>query len=132
MVSDDDPLARNITKREKVAEACLRFLSRLRRRLPYLVLRGQEIDVNIKFVSDRLFAADTEEAVRQFHAGKICDAKRALNDAGITFDSGLGFGAREWEWDWSLCGPISIRFVSPASRPARRNQIAGPPKEAKE
>ena len=30
---------------------------------------------------------------------------------GIHFDTGAGCGNRDWEWDWSLRGPIEIHFV---------------------
>ena len=41
------------------------------------------------------------------------------------FDLGLikhepGIGGRDWEWDWSLSGPISVTFRGRAARPGQR------------
>lgn len=38
----------------------------------------------------------------------LFDAEASLRKAGITFDTGAGFGSRDWEWDFSLSGPIEI------------------------
>jgi hypothetical protein len=31
-------------------------------------------------------------------------------EMGITFDTGGGCGGRDWEWDWSLKGPIKLEI----------------------
>ncbi|MHA1815235.1 MAG: hypothetical protein ACTSX1_04465 [Candidatus Heimdallarchaeaceae archaeon] len=41
---------------------------------------------------------------------KIMAIEDALHAAGIHFDTGAGFGCRDWEWDYSLQGPIKIYF----------------------
>lgn len=43
--------------------------------------------------------------------GHLAEIERALAEIGIEFDKGVGLGGRDWEWDWSLRGPIEIRFV---------------------
>lgn len=37
----------------------------------------------------------------------------ALRRIGITFDAGSDGDVRDWEWDWSLKGPISIEAREP-------------------
>lgn len=34
----------------------------------------------------------------------ILEAEKHLRKAGVTFDTGYGFGCRDWELDWSLKG----------------------------
>lgn len=40
---------------------------------------------------------------------KVLQIERLLGELGITFDRGIGFGGRDWEWDWSLSGPVTVR-----------------------
>jgi len=42
--------------------------------------------------------------------GKIEIIEKAFHEAGIHFDTGAGFGFRDWEFDWSLEGPIKVYF----------------------
>ncbi len=40
-------------------------------------------------------------------------AEQALSDAGIHFDTGTAYGrehTRDWEFDWSLQGPVSVEI----------------------
>lgn len=98
-----------------------RRLARLRRRLPYLVWHGDEIDVGVTFFNFPLQEGlDLEGAYRHLHSGKIHEIEKALRDVGVTFDKGMGFGGRDWEWDWSLEGPISVSFRRRAKRPELR------------
>jgi len=39
---------------------------------------------------------------------KLFKIEKLLYDIGVTFDSGAGFGGRDWEWDWSLKGPVKV------------------------
>lgn len=41
---------------------------------------------------------------------EVMEAEKALRKLGITFDTGAGFGFRDWEWDFSLKGPINVYF----------------------
>jgi len=38
----------------------------------------------------------------------LFDAEASLRKAGISFDTGAGFGGRDWEFDWSLTGPVKV------------------------
>lgn len=40
-------------------------------------------------------------------------AESALRAIGVTFDMGSDGNVRDWEWDWSLKGPISIEARIP-------------------
>lgn len=98
-----------------------------RRHLPYLVWYNDELDVVVTFKDDKLYAGsfDNEQeamgaAVGQFARGVLPYVKQQLNEIGIEFDSGLGLNGRDWEWDWSLRGPISVRFRGRAAKPERR------------
>ncbi len=39
----------------------------------------------------------------------IFEIERRLAKLGIHFDTGAGFGMRDWELDWSLTGPMSVK-----------------------
>lgn len=96
-------------------------LIRLRRKyIPHLVWHGDQIDVLVTFKEDRLRAATLDEAMADFGRGSLHEVKKHLNDIGISFDTGLGPEGRDWEWDWSLQGPISVTFKRRAKRPELR------------
>lgn len=44
----------------------------------------------------------------------LWQAEEALRALGLTFDTGAGMGGdameRDWEWDWSLSGPVEVKF----------------------
>ena len=89
--------------------------------IPYLVWRNSEIDVVVTFSQERLAeGGDPNEAIARLFSGRLHDARMALHDAGVEFDTGMGFGGRDWEWDYSLKGPISVRFKGTAARPHLR------------
>lgn len=52
--------------------------------------------------------------VPQEKAHYLFEAERALSNLGIGFDTGAGIGGelleRDWEWDWSLSGPVEVKF----------------------
>lgn len=93
-------------------------LLRLRRRyIPYLVWYDQEVDVTVTFTADKLpimTGGDVQEvsreALRELWGGPVAEIENNLSRLGIGFDKGLGREGRDWEWDWSLKGPISVRF----------------------
>jgi hypothetical protein len=100
---------------------------RLRRKLPYLVWYGDEIDVRVTFKEAKLQpieASDPEvvlaAAQRQLNTGALAKVERGLSEIGIGFDKGAGCDGRDWEWDWSLSGPISVTFRARAKKPERR------------
>ena len=37
--------------------------------------------------------------------------ERLLDKMGIKFDTGTGFGCRDWQWDWSLKGPVKVTYL---------------------
>lgn len=41
---------------------------------------------------------------------QVRKAEDALAELGVHFDRGTGCGERHWEWDFSLEGPIQVRF----------------------
>lgn len=43
--------------------------------------------------------------------GKIIHIEELLRDVGIDFDRGSGFGYRDWQWDWSLSGPVQVTHL---------------------
>jgi hypothetical protein len=41
---------------------------------------------------------------------KLEEIEAIFRDLGIHFDTGSDGGSRDWEWDWSLIGPIKVYF----------------------
>jgi len=104
-------------------------LRQLRRRwIPHLVWHGDELDVRVTWRFQALdpMTGDTDlqaaigKALHQFNSGVVFEIERALAEHGVRFDTGMGYGGRDWEWDWSLRGPVSVTFVGRASKPERR------------
>jgi hypothetical protein len=60
--------------------------------------RGKECEVKIVFDLKRV---DLE---------KLFAIERLLREMGICFDTGGGCGGRDWEWDYSLQGPVKVLF----------------------
>lgn len=93
------------------------FYWNVSRRLPRLVWVDQEIDINIRFSEDPLIQGDP---IRGLFSGTLAEIEKQLSDIGIGFDRGQGEDGRDWQWDWSLCGPISVTFKSVAAKPEIR------------
>lgn len=88
------------------------WMRMLRRKyLPYLVWEGDEIDVGVTLKGLGAIGGNPSQ---------VWEAQRALNEMGISFDTGSGLHGRDWEWDWSLKGPISVRFRRRAKNPETR------------
>lgn len=68
------------------------------RYIPNIVWRRQPVQVGIHF--------DLSKVDRQ----DIFEIEKLLNKNGIYFDTGAGCGNRDWELDWSLRGPVEVRF----------------------
>lgn len=104
------------------------WMARQRRRfLPYLVWYGDELDVRVTFTADKLppiegpdLQAAMREAFTEFQRSPLVETEEALRRLGVGFDTGMGGDGREWEWDFSLSGPISVQFKRRARRPERR------------
>ena len=86
--------------------------------LPYLVWHGQPAWVRVTFTEAKLptiegtdLQAVLAQGVAALDRGRLAEIERSLAEIGIEFDKGAGPEGRDWEWDWSLRGPIEIRFV---------------------
>jgi hypothetical protein len=101
-------------------------LIRLRRKLPYLVWWNDELDVSVTLLKDKLLTDDASVAFRDLNSGTFAEVEKKLSEAGIHFDKGLGPEGRDWEWDWSLVGPINIRFRGRAKYPELRKERPRP------
>lgn len=99
-----------------------------RRWIPHLVWYGDEVDVLVNFSADKLPDGLTmnDNPLRCLFSGRLHDAELALHDAGVTFDKGMGFDGRDWEWDFSLAGPVSVKFKRHAAKPERRKEKPRP------
>lgn len=64
--------------------------------------RGRPVDVGISFGPNL-----TREQL-----GTLFEVEQLLRRLGVTFDTGFAFGSgtRDWEWDWSLEGPVEVTF----------------------
>lgn len=49
----------------------------------------------------------------------LLDAEKLLRKAGIYFDTGHGEGKRNWQWDWSLKGPVEVKLKNSVEKIAR-------------
>jgi hypothetical protein len=67
-------------------------------------MRRKEAEVRIEFDKTKV------------DMDKLFKIEEALSEIGITFDTGASIGdpdgdVRDWEWDWSLEGPVKVYFV---------------------
>lgn len=88
------------------------------RKVPRLVWVGQEIDVQVTFKENRLNSE--ADPMAQLMSGALPEISEKLGELGINFDQGMGMEGRDWEWDWSLSGPISVKFRGHCREPQRR------------
>lgn len=76
--------------------------------------RGDPVEVRLIF---RNLTGDQRE--------HVYEASRHLAEAGVGFDSGHSVGSSlegttlDWELDWSLFGPVEVRFVRKRTEPWR-------------
>lgn len=98
---------------------------RLRRWLPRLVWIGDELDVTITFKEDTLLH-DIQQPFGGLFSGGLYEIQQQLNRMGIEFNTGMGSHGRDWEWDWSLRGPVRVQFRGRAKNPERRIREARP------
>jgi hypothetical protein len=82
---------------------------RLRLWIPRLVWLGDEVDVQVTFSEHGLGTG-----------GNLFEIEQKLHDWGIGFDAGAGFEGRDWEWDFSLRGPIRVKFRGRCKTKERR------------
>jgi hypothetical protein len=48
--------------------------------------------------------------INKVNIADVFEAEAALRKLGISFDTGSGFGFRDWELDSSLTGPMNVYF----------------------
>lgn len=111
---------REMTPTEQIFSNIKSFFVRLRKKLPYLIWYNDELDVCVTFHEDKL---RQDDPLRSLFGGHLHQAEKLLNEVGIEFDHGIGFRGRDWEWDWSLRGPISIKFRNKAKKPELRKAV---------
>lgn len=108
---------------------CNRLVRFRRRYIPMLVWYGDEVDVRLTFTENRLpkgmtFSPDDPgsiaHVVSPLQSGRLHEIEQSLLEIGVSFDTGMGFGGRDWDLDWSLKGPLRISMVGRAKRTERR------------
>lgn len=124
MTEEPMAVAREMTRLEYLWSRLGIWFFRFRRRLPYLVWYGDELDVGV--ILSRYKLNPDGDPTKQLFTGTAADVEIALRDMGISFDTGIGNHGRDWEWDWSLRGPISVRFKSRATAPQLRMERPRP------
>lgn len=69
----------------------------------WLHRKWKDCEVTIQFL-----CANMTKEERQ----KLYQVQRLLGELGISFDTGMNLGSqiRDWEWDWSLKGPVKVVF----------------------
>lgn len=129
-MSDAAGTARVMTPLELFGSRIKRALVRIGRKLPRLVWYDDEVDVTVTFTADQLPVglSNHDDALRELFGGPIAEIESQLRRLGVEFDKGVGFSGRDWEWDWSLRGPISVRFRSRAKNPECRLRASPPDK----
>lgn len=80
------------------------------RHVPVLMWRGDAVDVTITITSKPL-GAETSTVFQIENLLRLLD---------IGFDTGSGAGGRDWEFDWSLHGPIQVTFQGKCKTTDRR------------
>jgi len=75
--------------------------------------------------------------LKKMNEDQVAALKRAeveLHNAGLEFDTGGSAGnesgpeaTRDWEWDWSLKGPISIEARKPTPLPSESDDSKADP-----
>ena len=83
--------------------------------------QGEEVEVTIKFDRTKL-TPEQEEKV--FQAGKL------LGEVGIGYDSGGSAEEIDWEWDWSLSGPVKVEFRRFVEDNKGSNRYSDPEKDS--
>lgn len=97
------------------------------RRIPKVIWHGDEVDVRIVFTEARLrpriydsLEAMAEGSLSQLGEGRMAEIEAMLNEIGVTFDRGVGPDGTDWEFDASLRGPVSVKFIGRAKKPGLR------------
>jgi hypothetical protein len=59
-------------------------------------------EISISFDTSKLGKKDLDT---------LFEIEKKFREIGITFDTGGGMGQRDWEWDFSLNGPVKIYLI---------------------
>lgn len=124
-VTNGPATCREMTRMERIASSIKYWAIRQRRKLPYLVWWNDELDVGVCLSQDKLDTGNPEP-LKQLFGGAFYDAEKIFREMGISFDTGMGPDGRDWEWDFSLKGPISVRFHGRAKHPEKRMERPRP------
>jgi hypothetical protein len=123
----NEAVGRERTKTELFFYHIRQWLARQRRKMPYLVWYNDELDVAVTFSRERLLPDGTiDDAYGALFGSRLAEVEGVMREMDIEFDRGVGFDGRDWEWDWSLKGPISVRFRHRATKPERRRERLKP------
>lgn len=124
MQQETDQLCIQMTALQKLMHKISVFMMRIRHKFPYLIWRDEEIDVRITLSQDKL--DPNGDPFKQLFGGAFSEIEKTFLEMGISFDVGMGECGRDWEWDWSLKGPISVRFRNRATKPEIRMERKRP------
>jgi hypothetical protein len=124
-IATGEPSVGEMTALQRIISNIKYRLIRFRRKLPYLVWWNDELDVGVTLSQDKL-DPDAENPFRQLYSGAFAEIEKKFGEMGIGFDKGMGCEGRAWEWDWSLKGPISVRFHGRSTHPERRMERPKP------
>lgn len=94
-----------------------------RRCVPQLVWYGQEVDVRLVFTSYKHDTRRDGPGYRKLHKGDtITNAIELMRHNGIDFGVGTGKHGHDWFFDYSLKGPLRVKFIGPAKLPVKRQE----------
>ena len=70
--------------------------------------RGKDVAVNIQFDTSKFSSEQMD---------KLFEVENLLRELGVSSDTGAAFDddgtrKRDWQWDWSLRGPVKVTFVN--------------------
>ena len=93
-----------------------RTLKRVNRLFPRLVWYGQEVDVILTFVEHDPLSDFIDQVPNQVsNNDNLYEVEKLLQDMNIRFDVGYGsrgaLRGRDWFLDYSLRGPLRVKFV---------------------
>lgn len=113
---------REMTKFERTINTIKQKLVLFRRKhIPFIVYWDDEVNVCVTWLENKLPEGVTKEAaIKVLNSGPIYQIENLASEIGVDFDKGISFEGRDWEWDFSLRGPISLKFRGPCETKERR------------
>jgi hypothetical protein len=116
----------NLSLATRVKDGFAALRDKIMRKLPRLVWYGDEVDVLVTFTGDKYTPEELSggEVVFDNHRNAtkmyLNIAEVAMYHAGIGFDRGYGASGRDWMLDYSVTGPMRIKFVGRNKTPLNR------------